>query len=361
MSERSEGIGKHGTASCVFVGSDHVLGEILDRAAEELRGRGVDVVRGPAQPPPARTLYTPEEWDRYAGRAEAVLVSSRTLLPRSLLAATPRLRGIVFGSIGCDSCDLDAATEMGIVVANGATPENANSMAEAVVMLAVALLLELPDKQRRFARLAPRRPPHAITSRTLAGRTLGLVGFGRTARAVVRRLAGWDLAEIRVHTRSRPDPARWPQVRFVTLGELLAASDVVSIHVPATDQTRGMIGAAELAAMKPGSMLINTARGGIVDEDALARALAEGHLAGAAIDTYAQEPPPADHPLRGVDTVIGTGHVIGHTREMFDSLAPAAVDNVTSILAGRLPRYVCNPEVVARWQARHGRSVPASS
>ncbi|MEV5705081.1 NAD(P)-dependent oxidoreductase [Actinoallomurus sp. NPDC052274] len=342
------------------MGSDHVLGEILDCAAEELRGQGIDVVRGPAQPPPARTLYAPHEWDHYFGRAGAILVSSRTLLPRPVLAAAPRLRGVVFGSIGCDSCDLDAATELGIIVANGATPQNADSMAEAVVMLAVALLLELPDKQRRFARMAARRPPRSITSRMLAGRTLGLVGFGRTAQAVVRRLAGWDLAEIRVHTR-RPDPVRWPQVRFVGLGELLAESDVVSVHVPATDQTRGMIGAPELAAMKPGSVLINTARGGIVDEEALARVLGEGHLAGAAIDTYLQEPPPPDHPLRGVNTVIGTDHVIGHTREMFDSLAPAAVDNVTAILAGRLPRYVCNPDVIARWQARHGRSDPASS
>ena len=340
----------------MFVGDDHVLGETLNQAAEELRGRGIEVVRGPALPPPARTLYSPEDWDRYAGRAEAVLISSRTLLPRTLLAAAPRLRGVVFGSIGCDSCDLDAATDLGIVVANGATPENANSMAEAVVMLAVALLLELPDKQRRFARRAPRRPPHAITSRMLSGRTLGLLGFGRTAQAVVRRLAGWDLAEIRVHTRS-PDPARWPQVRFVGLGELLAASDVLSVHVPASEQTRGMLGAAELAAMRPGSVLINTARGGIVDEAALARVLADGHLAGAAVDTYAQEPPPADHPLRGLDTVISTDHVIGHTREMFDSLAPAAVDNVTAILAGRLPPYVCNPAVADRWRARHGQPV----
>jgi phosphoglycerate dehydrogenase-like enzyme len=345
--------------SCVFVGSDHVLGEILDGAAEELRARGVEVVRGSAQPPPARTLYPTRDWERYFGRADAILVSSRTLLPRPLLAAAPRLRGIVFGSIGSDSCDLDAATELGVVVANGATPQNADSMAEAVVMLAVALLLELPDKQRRFARMAARRPPHAITSRMLAGRTLGLLGFGRTAQAVVRRMAGWDLAGIRVHTRTRPDPARWPQVSFAGLGEMLAASDVVSIHTPATDETRGMIGAPELKTMKPGSVLINTARGGIVDEDALARVLIEGHLAGAAVDTYREEPPPPDHPLRGVGTVIGTDHVIGHTREMFDSLRPAAVDNVTAILAGRLPRYLCNPEVAARWQARHGKPVTA--
>jgi len=345
---------------CVFVGGDHVLGEVLDGAADALSARGVEVVRGPAEPPPARTRYPERDWDRYFGRAEVVLVSSRTELPGPLLAATPRLRGVVFGSIGSDSCDIDAATELGIVVANGATPQNADSMAEAVVMLSVALLLELPDKQLRFARRAPRRPPGAITSRMLAGRTLGLVGFGRTAQAVVRRLAGWGLADVCAYTRTRPDPTRWPQVRPVELAELLAVSDVVSIHVPATDETRGLIGATELAAMKPGSVLVNTARGGIVDEEALARALVDGPLAGAAVDTFAQEPPPPEHPLRGVDTVIATDHVVGHTREMFDSLLPAAVDNVLALLRGTLPRYVCNPDVVPRWTARHDRPVPAA-
>jgi D-3-phosphoglycerate dehydrogenase len=280
-----------------------------------------------------------------------VLVSSRTPLSRPLLAGARRLRGVVFPSIGTDSCDVAAATELGIPVANGATPENVESMAEATVMLAVALLLELPVRQHQFATCAARPAPSALTSRMLAGRTVGLVGFGRIARAVVGRLAGWRVDRVLAATRT-PDPAGWPDVEFVELDVLLAASDVVSVHLPLTGETRGLLGESRLRRMRPDSVLVNTARGGIVDEAALARVLDDGPVSGAAIDTFATEPVPPDHPLRRRHDVILTQHIIGHTRELFDSLAPMAVENVACLLAGRRPRYLRNPEVLPAWRDR---------
>jgi D-3-phosphoglycerate dehydrogenase len=337
----------------VFVGDDHVLGETLDAVAGALSARGYRIVRGAAQPAPAHTEYPPRSWPELFGQASAMLVSTRTRVPARLLASAPLLRGVVFPSIGTESVDLAAATRLGIVVAHGATPENFQSMAEATVMLAVALLLELPVRQQQFASRAARPATSTLTSRMLAGRTVGLVGFGRIAQEVVTRLDGWRVGRILAHTRTPPPRQCWPQVSFVDLGTLLEHSDVVSLHLPLTPETRALIGAAELARMGPGSVLINTARGGIVDEAALAHALTGGALGGAAVDTFAHEPPPADHPLRGCPNVILTDHIVGHTRELFDSLVPAAVDNITRLLSGRPPRHLRNPQVLEhpRWRA----------
>ncbi|GAA0689217.1 dehydrogenase [Streptomyces samsunensis] len=331
----------------VFIGDDHVLGEILDEVADTLARRGHRVVRGPAQPPPARTVYPPDTWPRLFAAAEVLVVSTRTAVPAELLAASPRVRGVVFPSIGTESVDLAAATRLGVVVAHGATDENCRSMAEATVMLAAGLLLQLPLRQREFNENVARPAPSAITSRMMSGHTVGLLGFGRIAKEVVRRLDGWGVRRVLACTRHPADHGDWPQVTFTDLGTVLEQSDVLSVHLPLTQETAGLIGAAELSRMKPGSVLVNTARGGIVDETALARALSQGRLAGAAVDTFVQEPPPPDHPLRACPTALLTNHIIGHTRELFDSLAPVAVEHVQSILDGRPPRYVRNPEVLS--------------
>jgi D-3-phosphoglycerate dehydrogenase / 2-oxoglutarate reductase len=333
----------------VFVGGDHVLNEVLDSVANQLETEGIRTVRGSAAPPPQRTEYGPDAWPELFGTARVAVVSSRTSITPELMAWAPHLSGVVFASSSTASCDLAAATSAGVLVSSGATWANMASMAEATVMLASALMLDLPSKQRQLADGLPRPPFSELTARMLAGSTFGLVGYGRIAREVVARLRGWDVGEILAYTRS-PDANRAPDVRFVRLDDLLAASDVVSLHLPLNASTRGVIGARELDLMRRDAVLINTSRGGLVDEMALFDALAGGRLRGAAIDTFEVEPPSAAHPLRGLPNVILTEHIVGHTRDMFDSLAGAAVDGVRAMLAGQVPINVANPDVLPRWR-----------
>jgi D-3-phosphoglycerate dehydrogenase / 2-oxoglutarate reductase len=328
----------------VLVAYDHVLADTLAGIARTLQRSGYDVRRprchGRA---PGPELSTDSLRD-----AAVVVASSRTHLPAALLESAPRLRGVVFPSIGIESCDLAAASRLGVVVANGATVENVHSMAEATVMLMAALRLELPVKRRQLVAYAGHAQPPPVTGRMLCGSTIGLVGFGRIAREVTRRLVGWQVGDILAHTRSAPVAGGPPMVRFVDLRTLLRESDVVSLHLPLTDQTRGMLGRAELETMRRGSILINTARGGLVDEVALAQALNDGRLAGAAIDTFATEPPPLSHPLLACKNTLLTRHNVGHTRELFASLVPTAVENVVRILGGRDPLHLCNPAVISQ-------------
>jgi phosphoglycerate dehydrogenase-like enzyme len=202
----------------------------------------------------------------------------------------------------------------------------------------------LADRLTAANRLLPRPRPAELDSRSLRGAALGLIGFGRIAKEICARLAGWGLAAILCHTRT-PRPQEWPQVRFCSLDRLLAESDIVSVHLPLDATTRGLVGRPELDRMRRDAVLINTSRGGIVDEVALADALRGGTIAGAAVDTFAVEPLVADNPLRGVPNVLLTDHVVGHTVEMYRSLVPAAVENTERILRGRQPRYPVNPAV----------------
>ena len=337
----------------VFVGSDRVLGDTLDHAAAALGAAGCNVIRGHVEPPPHRTRYELPTARRYFEAASVLLISSRTIIDAAMFEVAPRLHGVVFASIGTDSIDLPTATDRGIIVANGATAENVESLAEATVMLIAALLLDLPRKQRQFALRSARARADELSARMVSGKTIGLIGFGRIARSVTRRLQGWG-TEILAYDR-HPDDTPVAGVRFVEFDELLARSDVVSVHLPLTSETRGLLGPAELARMKREACVINTSRGGIVDEAALAQALSAGRIAGAAIDVFETEPPPVDHPLRGLENVILTEHTVGCTRELFASLAPTAVENVLCVIQGRDPPHIRNPAVLLRWRERFRR------
>ncbi|MGI9615849.1 MAG: NAD(P)-dependent oxidoreductase, partial [Acidimicrobiales bacterium] len=183
--------------------------------------------------------------------------------------------------------------------------------------------------------------------------TLGLVGFGAISREVVTRLAGWGLRRI-VAADPYVDDAEIAAaaVEPVDLATLLAEADVVSVMVTLTDETHGMIGAAEFDRMKPGAHLINTARGGVVDESALLDALDGGDLGGAAIDTWQSEGPETVSPLRSHPKVIATGHNVGHSEELYERHPPAAAENTLRGLRGEEPLYVRNPSVLPAWRER---------
>ncbi len=332
-------------ANRVIVPIDQMLAPCLDPVAEQLAAAGYAVAR------PATAVVG--EWPELA-RADVAVLTPRTRFGRPEIAAAHHLKGVVFPTIGVEALDLAAADAAGLAVGNGATAEAVESMAEANVMLMAALLLDLPGKSRALRERGWR--DGTVRARMLRGKTIGFIGFGRIARATLRRLANWGVNAIyfdpHVSEDIVPDTGA---TRIADLVTLLRTSDIVNVLVELTAETRGMIGSAELGAMRSDAYLVNTARGAVVDEAALAQALRDGVIAGAALDAFATEPLAADSPLRTLDNLILTPHNIGHTRELFDSFVPATFENVVRIAAGEPPLYFKNPQVLPQWRARLAR------
>jgi D-3-phosphoglycerate dehydrogenase len=335
----------------VFVGDDHAIAPIMRDIAQQLTAQGIRVVRGRAEVPPRLTEYAPSEWPALFGEAQAMVISTRTLAPRELLAAAPRLRGVIFPTIGTESVDLADAAQLGLMVAHGPTPENFTGMAESVVMLIGALFLDLPGKEKMTRANAQRTPHKIMRARLVSGSTIGMIGMGRIARAAVDRLAGWGV-HVLAYDPYVPQESAPAGVRMVDMPTLLEQSDLISLHVTLTHETRHIIGEEQLRLMKRGAYLVNTSRGGAIDQEALIEALRTGHIGGAALDVFEKEPLAADSPLREMDNVILTSHIVGHVREMHDSFVAAAVENVTRILRGEDPLYVRDKKLVAGWHAR---------
>jgi D-3-phosphoglycerate dehydrogenase len=249
--------------------------------------------------------------------------------PAEALRALPNLRMATVCGIGTDAFDLSVARDLGITICNipGKT-------APIVAEHAFGLMLAL-------AKRAYYQTAQLKAGRWTGGDNVGIVGTGhigarmaRLGRAIGMNVLAWSF---------NPAPARAADlgVRFVPLDELLEAADVVSLHVKLTDRSRGLIGARELALMKPGALLVNTARGAIIDTPVLVAALRSGHLGGAALDVYDTEPLPAGHPLLACEQVVFTAHNADQTPEGMDLLNAGVVDNVIAFLEGR-PQNVVN-------------------
>ena len=264
---------------------------------------------------------------------------------RALLASA-RLRAVISPFTGTDFIDVAAATELGIVIGHGQVPENSIGMAESSIMLMLACLYDLHRSEQLLRENLPRPPRFAHLAR---GKTLGLIGLGEISRAVAARLEGWEMKLLAYTPRPRaPLPEN---VTLASLEELLAQSDVVMVHASLNAESRHLLNAARLATMKPGAILINTSRGGIVDEAALAEAVTSGRLSSAALDVFETEPLPADSKLRDLPRTVLTPHMVGQTIESERQLVAAALENVLRVLDGRPPLYVRNPQVLPRWQA----------
>ncbi|MFB7592514.1 hydroxyacid dehydrogenase [Streptomyces sp. NPDC056169] len=259
--------------------------------------------------------------------ADALIVRSGTRVDAEALDRAPRLRIVGRAGVGLDNVDTTAAAERGIIVVN-APDSNTVSVAELTVGLILASARHITAAARSLAAGEWRRAD--FTGLELAGRTVGIVGYGRVGRQVARRLAAFDM-RILVH-----DPyadTAGDDVHLAGLDELLATSDVVTLHLPKTPGTAGLIGARELSLMRPTAYLVNTARGGIVDETALVEALRKGHLAGAALDVYATEPPGAS-PLLALPNVLAIPHLGASTP---DAQLRAGRDVVRKVLAELAP------------------------
>lgn len=278
-----------------------------------------------AELPAGWRLTTPSDardCSRELGACDFVLVAERTITAGDL-AAAPRLRMIQHQGVGYDNIDLAACRARRIPV--GLTPEGTTiGVAEHTLLMILALYKQLVTaanaaREGRWLRWELRP-----TSYELAGKTLGLVGFGRIGREVARRAAAFDARVLYFDPPVSSSEAK----RVDTLDALLQASDIVSLHVPLTAESRHLIGTSSLAQMKRGAVLINTARGGLVDEAALAAALDSGHLAGAGLDVLNQEPPPANHPLLQCPNVLVTPHISAGTRDALVTKMRAAFANL---------------------------------
>ena len=248
------------------------------------------------------------------------------------IAAADRLRVIARYGVGYDCVDLEAARRQNITVTN--TPgANAVSVAELALALMLALARQIPEanaaaRQGRFPRLA---------GVTLEGKTVGLLGFGAIGKQLARRLAGFDCHVLAYDPAADAEFARQHNVRLAPVDEMLPLCDVVSLHLPLSPETRGLVGESFLARMKPGAILINTARGEIVDENALFEALKSGRLRGAGLDAFVQEPPPPDHPLLSLPQVIATPHLGAQTDGATDNMGWMALRNCLAVLRGEVP------------------------
>ena len=321
------------------------LNFIFDPIVAGLRARGYEVTHF--------TDFT--EFDRVSDAAlkdaEGLVVLSNFPCGKVLMKKAPHLLGIVSPFIGTEGIDEVAATELGIMVANGQVPENVLSMSESTIMLILVSCYSLHWWQQQLRENQPH--PAQVPGMMIRGRTLGMIGCGQIARGIVVRLAGWEIQMQTYVPRLRtPLP---PAVKRVGLEELLQTSDVVCVLAPLNAETRGMLDFERLRLMKPDAVLINTARGGIVDEAALVQIARERPNLKIAIDTFAQEPLPPDSRLRALPNAILTPHAIGHTQESINALPAAAIENVSRILQGELPPYLRNPDVIPQWRRRLAR------
>ncbi len=278
-----------------------------------------------------------------AARDASVLVVSQAAIPADLCAAAPRLVGVVRTGIGLDTVDIAGATRHGVCVAH--VPDFCyDEVADTTwaLILAVTRKVLPADRAVRGGRWEPNA---LLPMHRLRGRTLGLVGFGHIARKVAERGRAFGVRLIAADPYVDEAAMAREGVERVSLEALLARADIVSLHTPLTDETRRMIGAAAFAAMKPGAILINTSRGGVVDEPALVAALREGRLAAAGLDVLSPEPPAPDNPLLGMENVVLTPHYASTTVEALAELAEKVNRQVIQLLRGEWPTYLANPAV----------------
>jgi D-3-phosphoglycerate dehydrogenase len=262
--------------------------------------------------------------------ANAILVRSATKVDAQVIAAAPNLKIIARAGVGLDNVDIPAATTAGVLVVNAPT-SNIVSAAE----LAVGLLLasarnivpaNLALKNGKWAR-------SKFGGVELQDKTVGIIGMGKIGLLVAKRLAGFDMKFVAYDPYVKQAPAGGPEIKMVELDELLKVSDFITIHIPKTAETTGLLGKAAFSQVKPTVHIINAARGGVVDEDALFDALTQGQVAGAGLDVYATEPS-TDSPLFALDQVVATPHLGASTEEAQEKAGIAVAQSVVAFFSG---------------------------
>lgn len=327
----------------LVLASNPITEDLVDRVATSLLSHGFKITR-------FKSGNELRDKRNVLSDADVLVADGHISISSEMLQCGEKLRAIIAPTTGTEGIDEQAASEMTILVGNGHIPENHQSMAEAIIMLMLVSCYDLHGAERMLRENLDRpSKPHATM---LRGKTIGLIGFGQIGNAIAERLKSWDV-KIQAAVRRQPDHLP-PHVMIVPLEDLVRSSDIVIVAASLNSNTRNMLSRNLLRMTKQGAILINAARGGIVDEDALLDLANEGHFRRVAMDVFATEPLPSNSPLRSMRNAILTPHIVGHTRESIGRFPIIAVENVLAVMAGQLPRYVRNPEVVPRWQQRWG-------
>lgn len=307
---------------------------------DELSSEALDVFGSHGFRPEVCTGLKEAELIARVHDADALVVRSATKVTRAILDAAPRLKVVGRAGVGVDNVDVDAATARGVVVMN-APAGNTTTTAELAISLMLALARNV-SRGDRAVRNGEWKLRGKLLGSEISGKTLGVVGLGRIGRVVATRGLGLAMKVVAYDPYLSGQRSPLEGVELLSLDELLSRADFVSLHVPYSDETRNLISRERLFAMKPGARLINCARGGLVDELALAEALAAGRLKGAALDVFESEPPPKDHPLLAREDVILTPHLGASSEEAQRNVALEIAQQVSEFLLEGVARNAVN-------------------
>jgi D-3-phosphoglycerate dehydrogenase len=328
---------------------------IEDEARQLLETSGLGILQA--------TDAKPQTVAPLIAQADAIVLRTGIKMSADLLAGADRLLTISRTGAGFDNVDLAAATQKGIIVSSS-LGSNTTTVAEHALALILALSKRLSGLDGEL-RKGNFRIRYAYLPRDLRGKTLGVIGFGRIGREIARMCHGAFGMRVTAHDDLLPEAAKagvrtW--VEFMGLEDVCRKADVITLHVPLTAETRGLIDRRLLSVMKPEAIIINTARGGVIDEADLADALRSRAIAGAGLDVFAEEPPRSDNPLFGLDNVILTPHAAALTRECVVRMAVLGAQRVLEVFEGFVPDNVANPEVLAleRWKHLKQRALSSA-
>jgi D-3-phosphoglycerate dehydrogenase len=295
--------------------------------AEPLAAAGIELLQ--AQPGWDVVVSNPKEYAQHLADSDALLVRSAVQVDRAVLERAPKLRVIGRAGVGVDNVDLDAATAAGVLVMN--TPGgNAISVAEHTLALMLAMARHIP--QASASTRSGKWEKKKFLGNELRGKTLGIVGLGSIGRQVVKRARAFEMRVVAHDPYVTAKIAHDLGVEMLDLPALYASSDYITLHVAATPETQGMLSHAAFAAMKPGVRIVNCARGELVDEAALLEAVQSGKVAGAAMDVFSVEPPPAGFPLFATEAVLATPHIGGSTEEAQEIVGVRIAEQVVEYL-----------------------------
>jgi D-3-phosphoglycerate dehydrogenase len=306
---------------------------VADPIAEE----GLEILRNYAQVD-IKLKLKPEELKAIIGNYDALIVRSETQVPAEIIEAGRGLKVIGRAGAGVDNIDVAAATKKGIVVVNAPTA-NTVSAAEHTIALMLALSRNIPKANSQLK--SGRWQKRELVGIELRNKTLGIIGLGKVGSEVAKRAQAFEMCVIAHDPFVSTNYARKLKVDLVPLNQLLERSDFITLHVPLTATTKGLIGAEELAKVKPTVRIINCARGGLVDEEALVKAIEDGKIAGAAFDVFSTEPVTDSSRFKS-DKIVVTPHLGASTIEAQANVAKDIAEQVLTVLRGEHPRYAVN-------------------